>query len=132
MTRIRTAQQASEIRYGILLAKDAPIPSDEPTRTELTKLIRRAYWRTRDKPPAGVREHTRHDHPSRTKLWLTTWDGDHAHITPLNDDIGHDQRPTCICQPRSEYVATSVGDAWIHTHHSLDGRELTEPDRKQP
>lgn len=73
------------------------------------------------------------------------------HVVPLGDYIehavpggvdGHTERhgrwlmieavgagPRCVCIPTSEHVPNERGgpDGWICVHHSLDGRELTEP-----
>lgn len=51
---------------------------------------------------------------------MTDW-----HVTPVKDLIDHEDHD-CPCGPTVELVNTSDGDSWIHTHHSLDGRERTE------
>ena len=54
---------------------------------------------------------------------------DDWHVYPLDDVIEHERTGGgCACIPRVEAVQTESGDAWIYTHHSLDGRELTERD----
>lgn len=56
-----------------------------------------------------------------------------VHVHPLEDLIEHDIEPgtDCVCVPRVELVEKSphdedAPDAWMHVHHSLDGREATE------
>lgn len=57
----------------------------------------------------------------------TTDGGDTVHLTPLNDDIAHTKTDDCVCGPVAQVVLRpDRADAWIHTHHSLDGREATE------
>lgn len=67
--------------------------------------------------------------------WETTsWDGgDHVHVLPLGDVVEHEERNDgeCVCGPAVEYVARPDGSGgWLFTHHSADGRELSEPDRR--
>lgn len=56
---------------------------------------------------------------------------DHVHIRPANDDVEHDTsstEPDCVCGPRVEPVQREDGSfGWLIVHHSLDGRETTEP-----
>lgn len=55
---------------------------------------------------------------------------DVVHTFPVDDLVEHDTdelpgepfNDECICGPDVE----PVGDGWQITHHSLDGRELTE------
>jgi hypothetical protein len=63
--------------------------------------------------------------------WATT-DGVHVHVLPLDDLVAHleDDAGECPCGPRVEWVPNGDGDAWVITHASLDGRELTEPDHR--
>jgi len=50
-----------------------------------------------------------------------------VHVTPINDLIDHDLNDECPCGPTAEPVAADDGSiGWLHTHHSLDGRELRE------
>jgi hypothetical protein len=53
---------------------------------------------------------------------------DEQHILPIDDLIAH-QPNDCACGPTPEAVPHDDGSfGWLVTHHSLDGRELTEPD----
>jgi hypothetical protein len=48
------------------------------------------------------------------------------HSYPVNDLIEHELRcDACVCGPELEYVD---GGGLLVKHHSLDGRELHEPD----
>jgi len=38
--------------------------------------------------------------------------------------IEHEESEDCICMPGIEIV----NEAWLYVHHSLDGRELQEPE----
>lgn len=51
-----------------------------------------------------------------------------VHVLPVNDLIAHDEEGTeCPCGPTIEPVPDNDGACgWLITHHSLDGRELTE------
>lgn len=51
-----------------------------------------------------------------------------VHVEPINDLITHDTDhfDECVCGPDVEFVE---GGAVI-THHSLDGRELTEKEKE--
>lgn len=51
---------------------------------------------------------------------------DALHVVPTDDLIEHTDDPDCTCGPQPELVMQDGGDVWIYTHHSLDGRELTE------
>jgi hypothetical protein len=65
--------------------------------------------------------------------WLTQQTADDVvHAIPLDDEIVHDHADTCPCGPTARPTPMR-GDAtgWIVTHHSLDGRELDEPDYRQ-
>lgn len=70
-------------------------------------------------------------HPPRSAApgWLVEWveaDGN-VHVIPLGDLIDHDRTDGCICGPTSELQThDDAPDAWLVTHHSLDGREATE------
>lgn len=55
------------------------------------------------------------------------------HVLPVNDLIEHDNSGAieCPCGPTTEPVPRPDGSfGWLVTHHSLDGRELSEPDRR--
>ncbi len=52
-----------------------------------------------------------------------------VHVIPLDDLTEHDDMGTdCVCGPSLEFVgkAGDGSDAWLVTHHSLDGREQHE------
>lgn len=52
------------------------------------------------------------------------------HVYPVNDLIEHetDGEP-CVCNPTTVPIEREDGSmAWQVIHHSLDGRELSEPD----
>lgn len=52
------------------------------------------------------------------------------HVEPVNDLIEHECiADACVCGPRLEFVD---GGGLVVVHHSLDGRELREPDREDP
>ena len=55
-----------------------------------------------------------------------------VHVRPVDDLINHDtDGDDCTCGPRVEPVPSAGGTVgWLVVHHSLDGRELTEPDRQ--
>lgn len=60
---------------------------------------------------------------------------DHVHVTPSSDLIEHDteHQEACPCGPTVEPVARGDGSfGWLYVHHSLDGREFTEPDHTGP
>lgn len=45
----------------------------------------------------------------------------------IEHDVEH--QDACICGPTIEAVFADDGSCgWLYTHHSLDGRELREPD----
>lgn len=49
------------------------------------------------------------------------------HIIPHNDLIEHTESEDCVCGPQT----TDLSDGqWLHTHASLDGREIKEADLK--
>lgn len=53
-----------------------------------------------------------------------------VHVVPTSDQIEHDLGDTCACGPTVEPVGRADGSTgWIVTHHSLDGRESSEPIR---
>jgi hypothetical protein len=59
-------------------------------------------------------------------------DNDEQHILPVDDVIAH-QPDDCPCGPATEAVPRDDGSfGWLVTHHSLDGRELAEPDYAGP
>ncbi len=49
------------------------------------------------------------------------------HIIPHNDLIEHTESEDCVCVPQTTDLG---GGQWMHTHSSLDGRELNESDRR--
>lgn len=51
-----------------------------------------------------------------------------VHVVPINDLIEHDDiGDDCVCGPTTEPVKADDGYVgWVITHHSLDGRELSE------
>lgn len=51
-----------------------------------------------------------------------------VHITPDDDHIQHEHTPTCLCDPET----TLEGRTLMCTHHSLDGRELSEQNKEIP
>lgn len=63
--------------------------------------------------------------------WLAREVSDTAvHAVPLDDLIVHDFSEDCPCGPRARTIPRDGRpDGWIYTHHSLDSRELSEPDR---
>lgn len=50
------------------------------------------------------------------------------HVYPVNDLIDHDRDgEDCVCGPDTEPIERDDGSmAWLISHHSLDGRELSE------
>jgi hypothetical protein len=49
-----------------------------------------------------------------------------VHVYPVNDLVEHETGgDDCVCGPDVEFVD---GGGILISHHSLDGRELTEPD----
>lgn len=56
-----------------------------------------------------------------------------AHSYPLDDLIEHGLTEDCACGPTTEPVMRRDGsNGWVVVHHSLDGREATEPAVKNP
>lgn len=54
----------------------------------------------------------------------------YVHVHPLRDLVAHtfDRDGECVCGPTAERLEDDDGgDAWMWTHHSLDGRERHEP-----
>ena len=50
-----------------------------------------------------------------------------AHVIPVDDLVEHDADGDCVCRPTAEAVKQDDGSVvWVHTHHSLDGREASE------
>lgn len=52
-----------------------------------------------------------------------------VHVVPVNDLIEHDSDTDegCPCGPAPEPVFRDDGSCgWVVSHHSLDGRELSE------
>lgn len=59
-------------------------------------------------------------------------DGD-IHVMSIGDLINHQPTASCLCGPEQELVKDHDGhDAWVVTHHALDGREHTEPEHTEP
>ena len=48
------------------------------------------------------------------------------HVIPGGDVIEHAESEECVCGPTPVLVSGERGDGWVQTHHSLDGRELSE------
>ena len=63
-------------------------------------------------------------------MWYAVAMGETIHVVPLGDLIEHITDGTdCLCGPSIEYLGEGGdGDAWLISHHSLDGRELEEDD----
>ena len=58
---------------------------------------------------------------------------DDVHVVPLDDIVDHQPDEDCVCGPRAEPVPRADGSiAWMHVHHSLDGREATEAQTAPP
>lgn len=56
-----------------------------------------------------------------------------VHVVPIEDVIAHDSTTLdCVCGPDVEWIDPETGAAYpsgpLVLHHSLDGRELKEPD----
>lgn len=52
------------------------------------------------------------------------------HVIPRKDLIEHltDKDGACVCGPPLEAVIRDDGSyGWLYVHHSLDGREKSEP-----
>lgn len=50
-----------------------------------------------------------------------------VHVLPIGDLIKHRETEYCDCGPDVEAVFRDDGsNGWLVTHHSLDGRELSE------
>jgi len=59
--------------------------------------------------------------------WTGAIDGELIHVTPNGDLVVHELDEDCVCGPRVDPVERADGSiGWIHTHHSLDGRESRE------
>ncbi len=54
------------------------------------------------------------------------------HVLPVNDIIEHEEDFNCVCGPDVQFNNPETGEFYddgpIVKHHSLDGRELSEPD----
>ena len=57
-----------------------------------------------------------------------------VHVAPNNDLIEHDlESDDCICGPRIDPVKADDGSmGWVVVHHTMDGREFSEPDYTGP
>jgi hypothetical protein len=62
--------------------------------------------------------------------WLAKETSDTAvHVVPLDDVTVHEFSEDCPCGPHARIVPCEGRSAgWVHTHHSVDGREFSEPD----
>lgn len=60
--------------------------------------------------------------------WLTAkYPSGEVHVTPIGDAISHEKNEDCACGPSAEAVVRDDGSVgWLLTHHSLDGREVSE------
>ena len=59
--------------------------------------------------------------------WLLNGTTDDLHVTPIDDIVQHEQSDDCVCMPSPEAIKRDDGSVgWMHTHHSLDGRERHE------
>jgi hypothetical protein len=62
--------------------------------------------------------------------WCTCYDladPSHVHVHPLGDQLTHSLDEDCVCGPTAALVSDADGDdAYVITHHSLDGREANE------
>lgn len=63
--------------------------------------------------------------------WLCTTDdhAHHVHVIPIDDLVEHDRDDDgdCVCGPELEPCPRADGTiAWLITHASADGRELSE------
>lgn len=68
------------------------------------------------------------DRPLPEPRWLIgpAPDGE-IHVTPIGDLTDHPRDTGCACGPTTEPVPRTDGTTgWMHTHHSLDGRERHE------
>jgi len=52
-------------------------------------------------------------------------DVQYVHVLPNMDAIEHECNEECACGPDAEFVGD---DTILYLHHSLDGRELSEPE----
>jgi hypothetical protein len=59
--------------------------------------------------------------------WLVAQlDSGEVHVVP-EDDLTEHEHTDCACIPTVEPVMRDDGSCgWLHTHHSLDGREHSE------
>lgn len=52
-----------------------------------------------------------------------------VHAVPLDDVIVHEFSTACPCGPRARTIPREGRpDGSVYTHHSVDGREFSEPD----
>lgn len=61
--------------------------------------------------------------------------GDEIHVMPIGDLVEHETTSLCLCGPTGEIIGpedTGGRPAMMYIHHSLDGRELSEPDYEPP
>lgn len=53
------------------------------------------------------------------------------HVVPVGDVVEHTSEDDCVCGPTAKLIKGQDGSTqWIMIHHSLDGREIEEPDRE--
>lgn len=84
--RIRTTRQAREIRQGIRLGRNPLLVYIHRPFLEAFPLMRNAYYRTKNQPPAGVDRHERTDHPGRHASNESGWEiGDEIVCIPAGD-----------------------------------------------
>lgn len=84
-----------------------------------------------DVPP----EQDQPDEPAGWDTSATDCSGDEIHVMPLDDLVPHETTPLCLCGPTGDIIGpedTGGRPAMMYTHHSLDGRELAEPDYDPP
>ena len=65
-----------------------------------------------------------------SKGWVNFKSPRAVHTAPVDDVVEHEESEDCVCRPtpcRVEIGADRGGGyGWQYTHHSLDGRELSE------
>lgn len=58
--------------------------------------------------------------------WRIDEDADVAHVTPVDDLVGHSRSDECVCGPVVEFVDPDTGVSYegrLVVHQALDGRE---------
>ena len=72
-------------------------------------------------------DYSRGEKPNKPEVLVPMDAGDVAHVVPVGDLIKHDISEDCACGPFAEPVKRDDGSvSWVLTHHSLDGREMSE------